>query len=58
MADSKDKSKDDKQPAKMGTFTGVFIPTSLNIFSILVFLRFGFILGQVGVYGFVGKFQT
>lgn len=41
--------------AKLGTFQGVFIPTSLNIFSILVFLRFGFILGQSGVIGFFGK---
>jgi potassium/chloride transporter 9 len=53
----KDKTKEDKQ-VKLGTFTGVFIPTSLNIFSILVFLRFGFILGQVGVYGFVGEIYS
>ncbi|KAK9466621.1 amino acid permease-domain-containing protein [Lipomyces arxii] len=35
--------------AKMGTFSGVFVPTTLNVLSILMFLRFGFILGQVGV---------
>ncbi|KAK7205702.1 amino acid permease-domain-containing protein [Myxozyma melibiosi] len=33
----------------MGTFSGVFVPTTLNVLSILMFLRFGFILGQVGV---------
>jgi potassium/chloride transporter 9 len=54
---SRGKAKnDDSGQFKMGTFTGVFIPTSLNIFSILMFLRFGFILGQVGVLGFVGMF--
>lgn len=33
---------------KMGTFNGVFLPTTLNVLSILMFLRFGFILGQAG----------
>lgn len=33
---------------KLGTFDGVFVPTSLNVLSILMFLRFGFILGQLG----------
>jgi solute carrier family 12 (potassium/chloride transporters), member 9 len=35
----------------MGTFTGVFVPTSLNVFSILMFIRFGFIVGQSGIVG-------
>lgn len=39
---------------KMGTFSGVFVPTSLNVLSILMFLRFGFILGQAGVLGMFG----
>ncbi|KAK9478341.1 amino acid permease-domain-containing protein [Lipomyces japonicus] len=39
---------------KMGTFSGVFIPTTLNVLSILMFLRFGFILGQVGVIAMIG----
>lgn len=39
---------------KLGTFSGVFVPTSLNILSILMFLRFGFILGQAGVLGMLG----
>jgi len=37
--------------AKLGTFAGVFVPTTLNVLSILMFLRFGFILGQSGVVG-------
>lgn len=36
---------------KLGTFSGVFVPTCLNVLSILMFLRFGFILGQGGVLG-------
>jgi potassium/chloride transporter 9 len=40
--------------AKLGTFAGVFVPTSLNVLSILMFLRFGFILGQSGVVGMMG----
>ncbi|KAF4538551.1 Cation chloride cotransporter [Lasiodiplodia theobromae] len=41
-------------PAKLGTFAGVFVPTTLNVLSILMFLRFGFILGQSGVLGMMG----
>lgn len=40
---------------KLGTFSGVFVPTCLNVLSILMFLRFGFILGQAGVLGIFGK---
>ncbi|AOA64271.1 Vacuolar cation-chloride cotransporter 1 [Komagataella phaffii CBS 7435] len=36
---------------KLTTFGGVFIPTTLNVLSILMFLRFGFILGQMGILG-------
>lgn len=36
---------------KLGTFDGVFVPTSLNVLSILMFLRFGFIIGQMGISG-------
>lgn len=39
---------------KLGTFSGVFVPTTLNVLSILMFLRFGFILGQGGVLGMMG----
>ena len=39
---------------KLGTYSGVFVPTSLNVLSILMFLRFGLILGQGGVLGMMG----
>ncbi|CAR29696.1 hypothetical protein ZYGR_0AD03800 [Zygosaccharomyces rouxii] len=34
---------------KLGTYDGVFVPTALNVLSILMFLRFGFLLGQLGL---------
>lgn len=40
---------------KLGTFSGVFVPTCLNVLSIIMFLRFGFILGQGGVLGMMGS---
>ncbi|KAK3944208.1 hypothetical protein QBC46DRAFT_350940 [Diplogelasinospora grovesii] len=39
---------------KLGVVSGVYIPVCLNILSILMFLRFGLILGQVGVLGMFG----
>lgn len=39
---------------KFSTFSGVFVPTSLNVLSILMFIRFGFILGQAGILGILG----
>jgi potassium/chloride transporter 9 len=45
----------DDASEKLGTFSGVFVPTTLNVLSILMFLRFGFILGQSGVFGMLGK---
>jgi potassium/chloride transporter 9 len=44
----------DAKSGKLGTFAGVFVPTTLNVLSILMFLRFGFILGQSGVTGMMG----
>ncbi|KAI5290660.1 hypothetical protein KEM54_000855 [Ascosphaera aggregata] len=39
---------------KLGTFSGVFVPTTLNVLSILMFLRFGFILAHGGFIGMMG----
>ena len=43
--------------SKLGVVSGVYIPVCLNILSILMFLRFGFILGQTGVLGMLGMFE-
>ncbi|KAJ0355516.1 hypothetical protein COL154_000256 [Colletotrichum chrysophilum] len=43
---------------KLGVVSGVYIPVCLNIFSILMFLRFGWILGQVGLLGMLGLLVT
>ncbi|EGV63855.1 hypothetical protein CANTEDRAFT_130236 [Yamadazyma tenuis ATCC 10573] len=53
MNDSNESTHLMKSP-KLGTFSGVFIPTSLNVLSILMFLRFGFIVGQMGILGALG----
>ena len=58
--DKKDKhghrSRSTEEPKKLGTFSGVFVPTTLNVLSILMFIRFGFILGQAGLLGILGAF--
>jgi potassium/chloride transporter 9 len=38
----------------LGTLNGVFIPCSLNIMGIILFLRFGWSVGQAGVLGTIG----
>ncbi|KAL2007019.1 hypothetical protein VTN00DRAFT_8457 [Thermoascus crustaceus] len=48
------KARASETSEKLGTFSGVFVPTTLNVLSILMFLRFGFILGQSGVLGMLG----
>lgn len=36
-------------PAQYGTFIGVFIPTILMLFGVIIFLRLGWIVGHVGL---------
>jgi potassium/chloride transporter 9 len=43
---------------KLGMVSGVYIPVCLNIISILMFLRFGLILGQIGLLGMLGMSST
>ncbi|XP_026870698.2 solute carrier family 12 member 9 [Electrophorus electricus] len=44
------------QPKKLTTFFGVIIPTLLSMFSVVVFLRIGFVVGQCGLYQAIAMF--
>lgn len=39
-----------KEPKKFGTFGGVFTPNILTILGIILFLRFGWVVGNAGLY--------
>ncbi|KAL6913468.1 hypothetical protein FSST1_011228 [Fusarium sambucinum] len=43
---------------KLGSISGVYIPVFLNIMSILMFLRFGLIIGKIGFVGMLGLLVT
>uniref|UniRef100_UPI003AAB9F2D solute carrier family 12 member 9-like n=1 Tax=Centroberyx gerrardi TaxID=166262 RepID=UPI003AAB9F2D len=45
-----------KTAAKLGVVFGVVIPTLLSMFSVVVFLRIGFVVGQAGLYQSIGMF--
>lgn len=58
IAKSEAATMEPKKSGKLGTVSGVYIPVCLNILSILMFLRFGVILGQVGFIGILGLLLT
>lgn len=49
---------DSRHSNKLGSISGVYIPVFLNIMSILMFLRFGLIIGKIGFVGILGKLQS
>ena len=42
-------SQEDQPRMKFGTFGGVFTPCTLTILGVIMFLRFGQVVGQAGV---------
>ncbi|KAM9322875.1 solute carrier family 12 member 9-like [Pholidichthys leucotaenia] len=46
----------DKRARKLGVVSGVVIPTLLSMFSAVVFLRIGFVVGQAGLYHAIAMF--
>ncbi|XP_062381036.1 solute carrier family 12 member 9-like [Sardina pilchardus] len=44
------KTTENKPPKKLSMFFGVIIPTVLSMFSVVLFLRIGFVVGHAGLY--------
>ena len=51
MANSTGSSNGTSAAARFGTFDGVFTPNILTILGIILFLRLGWVVGQVGLFG-------
>ncbi|MFP4093840.1 MAG: Na-K-Cl cotransporter [Cyclobacteriaceae bacterium] len=45
------KSAQHQESAGLGTFSGVFIPSLLTILGVIMYLRFGWVVGNVGLLG-------
>ncbi|MFW5761349.1 MAG: Na-K-Cl cotransporter [Cyclobacteriaceae bacterium] len=45
------KNKPQEKSAKLGTFAGVFTPSILTILGVIMYLRFGWVVGNVGLIG-------
>ncbi|MFP4051988.1 MAG: Na-K-Cl cotransporter, partial [Thermoplasmata archaeon] len=41
----------DSQKEKLGMISGVFVPTVLTILGVIMFLRLGWVVGNVGLFG-------
>ncbi|XP_041850932.1 solute carrier family 12 member 9 [Melanotaenia boesemani] len=50
------RSAQQRQPKKLSVFFGVVVPTLLSMFSVVVFLRIGFVVGQSGLYQAITMF--
>ena len=55
MRDAMELETPKSKKAGLGVVSGVYVPVCLNIVSILMFLRFGLILGQIGLLGILGE---
>lgn len=42
--------KEDTGPKKFGTFKGVYLPSILTILGVIMYLRMGWVVGNVGIY--------
>ena len=48
---TRDRRRAAMESKKLGTFLGVFTPTLLTILGVIMYLRFGWMVGHVGLFG-------